>query len=167
VEITARHVERMSDQLPCAAIPAVFEAPGLLAGPRPIFTLVAAAGRAVRRFLSWCQERRLSLLEIMPDHVGQYIRAVSGSFPTRKLHLAALRSFFSLLSERHLVVLNAAASVRGERYAAVEGRTPEITADQARALLKSLNRTTAVGIRDRAIIATLAYTLAVREPLPA
>jgi integrase len=68
------------------------------------------------------------------------------------------------------MVINPAASVRGLRYEAVEGKTPEITIEQAQKLLTSIRteRKTkdgkcvplVVGLRDRAIIATLIYTAA-------
>lgn len=78
--------------------------------------------------------------------------------PTRKLHLAALRRFFDQLVLRHVVILNPALSVRGERYQVVEGRTPEITIQQARQLLMSIDTSHVVGLRDRAVIAVLIYT---------
>ena len=40
----------------------------------------------------------------------------------------------------------------------IEGKTPEITIEQARTLLASLDTGNVVGLRDRAILATLAYT---------
>ena len=58
------------------------------------------------------------------------------------------------------MVLNPAASVRGERYQVIEGKTPEITIEQARRLLSCIDVTHVVGLRDRAIIATLIYTAA-------
>jgi site-specific recombinase XerD len=61
---------------------------------------------------------------------------------------------------RHAVALNPAASVRGERFQVVEGRTPEIAVEQARRLLSSINCTHVVGLRDRAVIGTLIYTAA-------
>ncbi len=61
---------------------------------------------------------------------------------------------------RHVVVLNPAASVRGERLQVIEGKTPEITIEQARRLLRSINTTHVVGLRDRAIIGILIYTAA-------
>jgi site-specific recombinase XerD len=42
----------------------------------------------------------------------------------------------------------------------VEGKTPEISAKQARDLLRSVDHSTVVGLRDRAIIAVLIYTAA-------
>ena len=65
-----------------------------------------------------------------------------------------------MLVVRHVVILNPAASVRAERYAVVEGKTPEIAAKQARDLLKSVDASNLVGLRDRAIIAVLIYTAA-------
>jgi integrase/recombinase XerD len=62
------------------------------------------------------------------------------------------------LVNRHVVILNPAASVRGVKEKVIEGRTPEITVDQARTLLASVDTGHIVGLRDRAILATLAYT---------
>lgn len=56
-------------------------------------------------------------------------------------------------------MLNPAASVRGERYQA-EGKTPEISKEQARTLLASINTSRPVGLRDKALIAVLIYTAA-------
>ena len=55
-------------------------------------------------------------------------------------------------------MLNPALSVRGERYNVLEGKTPEISIDQARQLLSSLDTTHVIGQRDRAILAILTYT---------
>jgi site-specific recombinase XerD len=85
---------------------------------------------------------------------------LAGALPTKKQHLAALRHFFDQLVTRHAVVLNPAASVRGERYQVVEGKTPEITVEQARRLLRSIDTDHVVGLRDRAIIGVLVYTAA-------
>ncbi len=76
------------------------------------------------------------------------------------LLLSAIRHFFDTLVIRHVVVLNAAASVRGERLQVVEGKTPEITIQQARKLMRSINTNTVVGLRDRAVIGILIYTAA-------
>jgi site-specific recombinase XerD len=80
--------------------------------------------------------------------------------PTQKLHLAALRRFFDRLVNRHVCVINPAATVKAERYSEVEGKTPEISPDQARTLLKSIAVTNPVGLRDQAILAVLVYTAA-------
>ena len=113
---------------------------------------------AVRRFLSWCEGQTLELGRITPGMVGRYFDAHPGSIPSKKLHLAAIRGLFDVLVQRHVIILNPALSVRTERYAAVEGRTPPITVEQARQLLASIELRSAIDYRDRAIIATLIYT---------
>ena len=120
----------------------------------------AAYRRAVKRFLLWSEPQAVPLARITPGMVGTYFNQLQGSPAKRKLHLAALRAFFDALVIRHVVALNPAASVRGERYQVIEGKTPEITVAQARTLMKSIKTATAVGLRDLAIIAVLIYTAA-------
>ena len=156
--------------------PAVPDLPALVrqAGPAAVFAaeeffFAALANEhtrnayraAVDRFLDSCEQRGLTLERIAPKDVGQYfdqLRQENLSIASRKLHLAALRHFFDALVRRHAVLLNPALSVRGERYAAVEGKTPEISVSQARRLLASINAESPVARRDRAVLALLAYT---------
>jgi integrase/recombinase XerD len=119
-----------------------------------------AYSHAVRQFLGWCEAHRLELREITPGWVGTYYDELHASIPTKKLHLSALRCFFDRLVLRHAVVLNPAASVRGDRYRISEGKTPEISVDQERALLASIPTNDIVSLRDRAIAAVLVYTAA-------
>jgi integrase/recombinase XerD len=116
--------------------------------------------RCVRRFLDWVAPRQPELARITPGMVGQYFDELTVSIPSKKLHLAAIRAFFDVLVQRHVVVLNPALSVRTERYSAVEGRTPEITVEQARRLLASIRLESVIDYRDRALIAVLIYTAA-------
>jgi len=95
------------------------------------------------------------------------IAEIAESFPSlnlmissKKQPLAAIRHFFDGLVTRHAVMLNPAASVRGERYSVIEGKTPEVTVKQARKLLQSIDITDIVGLRDKAIISVLIYTAA-------
>jgi integrase/recombinase XerD len=135
----------------------------------------AAYRRAVNQFLAWCEQRGLELPRIAPGDVGQYfdgLRKKNLSIATRKQHLAAVRHFFDGMVTRHAVILNPALSVRGERYEVIEGKTPEITVPQARSLLKDIQtarkikrgngaeeeKPCLVGLRDRALLAILAYT---------
>jgi len=119
-----------------------------------------AYSRAVRRLLDWLEARRVPLTQVTPGMIGGYLDDLEGSIPTKKLTLAAIRRFFDALVLRHVVVLNPALSVRGERYEVVEGKTPAIAPEQARTLLASIDTGTAAGLRDRAIIACLIYTAA-------
>jgi integrase/recombinase XerD len=115
---------------------------------------------AVRRFLQWAEEEKLDLVRIAPGDIGRYFQGLEFAVPTKKLHLAALRKFFDRMVNRHAVVLNPAATVKTDRYSVVEGKTPEISADQARILLKSIDTSSLVGLRDRAVLAVLVYTTA-------
>jgi integrase/recombinase XerD len=90
--------------------------------------------------------------------IGQYLVGLGGSPAKRNPHLAALRGFFDRLVNRYVCVLNPAASVKGVKDQVVEGKTPEIGIEPARLLLASIDCGDVVGLRDRAILATLAYT---------
>jgi site-specific recombinase XerD len=126
---------------------------------------------AVKRFLSWCEGQGVELPGVTPGMVGQYLVSLGGSAAKRNLHLAALRGFFDRLVQRHVVILNPAASVRGVKEQVIEGKTPEITVEHARTLLASIKLShlvktkegetevpLLVGLRDKAILSTLAYT---------
>jgi site-specific recombinase XerD len=113
---------------------------------------------AIRRFLKHCHATGKELSQIAPREVGTYLDGLCYSICTKKLHLAALRHFFDVLVERHAVILNPAASVRGERLQVIEGKTPEIGIDHARRLIRCIDTSHVVGLRDRAIIGILIYT---------
>ncbi|APZ94543.1 tyrosine-type recombinase/integrase [Fuerstiella marisgermanici] len=115
---------------------------------------------AVRNFLHWCDTEGVPLQEISPGMVGRYFDLHPGSTPTKKLHMSAIRGLFDVLVQRHVMILNPALSVRTERYSVTEGKTPEITVEQSRQLLKSIELQSAIDFRDRAIISMLVYTAA-------
>jgi integrase/recombinase XerD len=60
---------------------------------------------------------------------------------------------------RQVLPMNPAASVRGPRHVVKRGRTPVLTADQARQLLDSIDMRTSSDLRDRALIALMIYKL--------
>lgn len=120
----------------------------------------AAYLHAVQSFLKWVESVEKDLSRITPGMIGRYFDQLDISVPSKKLHLSALRRFFDLLVQRHVIVLNPAHSVRTERYSATEGKTPEITTDQARKLLQSIEFRKVGDLRDKAVIATLIFTAA-------
>ncbi len=113
--------------------------------------------RAVRLFMTWVDGQGVELAAITPGMVGQYLVSLGGSAAKRNLHLSALRGFFDRLVNRHVCILNPVASVKGVKEQVMEGKTPEITIEQARKLLAAETHDI-VGLRDRAVLATLAYT---------
>lgn len=120
----------------------------------------AAYERAIRRFLNHCDSLNKQLRTVSPRDVGSYLDQQDYAPATKKLHLSAIRHFFDTLVTRHVIILNPAHSVRGERLQVVEGKTPEITVPQARILMLSLDTRHVIGLRDRAIIAIMIYTAA-------
>lgn len=117
-----------------------------------------AYGRIVGRFLTWCECRELELRNITPGIAGDYFGRLKGSEPTKNQALAALRKFFDVLVQRHAVVLNPFASVSGIKHSVTEGKTAELSIDQAHKLLHSIRTADVVGLRDRAVLGVLAYT---------
>ncbi len=117
-----------------------------------------AYARVIGRFCAWCDARGFELHQITPGLAGDYLAGLAVAAPTKNQALAALRHFFDALVTRHAVALNPFASVRGVKHHVVEGKTPEIAIAQARALLRSVDTSNVVGLRDRAVLGVLAYT---------
>jgi site-specific recombinase XerD len=116
---------------------------------------------AVREFADWCTLQRFGeLVDIEPLHVAAYIEQMTARLakPSVKQHLAAIRMLFDWLVVGQVVATNPAAPVRGPKYTVRKGKTPVLAQAEARELLDSLDASTIVGLRDRALIATMIYT---------
>jgi site-specific recombinase XerD len=114
----------------------------------------------VTQFFDWCEQRHLRLENLTPVAIAAYIEEHSGSPPTVKQHLAAIRMLFDYLVIGQVMPMNPASSVRGPKHIVKRGKTPVLKADQARALLDSINTDTIVGLRDRALLGMMCYTFA-------
>lgn len=126
-----------------------------------------AYAKACGRFLAWCEDLGIeSLQHIEPMHVAAYIEKHSSSVPTVKQHLAAIRMLFDWLVTGQVLATNPAHAVRGPKHVVTRGKTPVLTADQARKLLDSIplvrkdGAPDLAGLRDRALIGVMVYTLA-------
>jgi site-specific recombinase XerD len=118
---------------------------------------------AASRFFAWCEHHQLGALdEIEPLHVAAYIEALSKDFekPTVKQHLAAIRMLFDWLVTGQVVATNPAHSVRGPKHVVKTGKTTVLDAEQARLLLDSIDTSTVVGLRDRALISVMTFAFA-------
>ena len=121
----------------------------------------AAYHRAVVRFFAWCEHYGIGeLMLIEPLHVAAYVEQLGREFekPTVKQHLAAVRMLFDWLVTGGILAVNPAAPVRGPKHVVKRGRTPILTPDEARLLLDSIDVSSIVGLRDRALIALMTYT---------
>ncbi|HEY7580949.1 MAG TPA: phage integrase N-terminal SAM-like domain-containing protein, partial [Acetobacteraceae bacterium] len=123
---------------------------------------------AVSRFFAWCEHNQIGqLADIEPLHVAAYIEALKvlekrkagaepqlkdATKPTTKQHLAAIRMLFDWLVTGQIVATNPAHAVRGPKHVVKTGKTTVLDTDQARTLLDSIDVSTVVGLRDRALI---------------
>jgi len=80
--------------------------------------------------------------------------------PTVKQHLAAIRMLFDWLVTGQIVATNPAHSVRGPKHVVKTGKTTVLTGEQARELLDSIDTSTVVGLRDRALISVMTFAFA-------
>lgn len=116
---------------------------------------------AVLEFSAWCEAQNFTeIVDIEPLHVSAYIEMLGKrlSKPSVKQHLAAIRMLFDWLVVGQVVATNPAAPVRGPKYTVKKGKTPVLTGEEARQLIDSIDISTIVGLRDRALIATMVYT---------
>lgn len=116
-----------------------------------------------RTSFSWCEARGISELDaIAPMHVAVYVEQLASerSAPTVKQHLACIRMLFDWLVIGQVLPSNPAHSVRGPRHSVSKGATAVISSVEARDLLDSMDASTIVGLRDRALVAVMAFTFA-------
>jgi site-specific recombinase XerD len=117
--------------------------------------------QAISQFLDWCQRAGFSNIEdIEPIHVAAYIEQHSGSAATIKQHMAAIRMMFSWLTEKGILAINPAREVKTPKFSRTEGKTPAFSTEEVQKVLNSIDTSHVVGHRDKALLATLAYTFA-------
>lgn len=122
----------------------------------------AAYGRAVRQFCDWCDLHKVSLAHLNPVLIAAYIEEKEQHIarPSVKQHLAAIRMLFDFLVIGQIVPVNPAASVRGPKHVVKKGKTPVLSAEEARQLLDSIETDTIGGLRDRALIGAMVFSFA-------
>jgi integrase/recombinase XerC len=122
-----------------------------------------AYAQATREFLAWCDAAGApSIASVQPMHVAAYIEQLARerSAPTAKQRLAAIRHLFDWLVIGQVIRTNPAASVRGPKHIVKKGKTPVLSPKEARRLLESIDVGTQGGLRDRALIGLMVYSLA-------
>lgn len=121
----------------------------------------SAYAQAVKQFFEWCERHGVaSLAQVTPIVVAGYIERHRAATPTVKQHLAAIRMLFDWFATGHIVAHNPATSVRGPKHIVKRGKTPVLTADEARRLIDSIDVRTLAGLRDRALIGVMVYSFA-------
>ncbi len=127
----------------------------------------AAYARAVRLFCDWLDDHGVQdLARVNPVIVAAYVEQLGERFskPSVKQHLAAIRMLMDYLVTGGILPFNPSSSVRGPKYVVKRGKTPVLTAAEARQLLDSIPTTLEdgspdiVGLRDRALIGLMVYS---------
>ena len=122
-----------------------------------------AYGRGVGDFLGWCEARGVGALpHIQPLHVAAWVEELGRevSVPTVKQRLAAVRHLFDWLVRTGAAPSNPAVSVRGPSHSVRRGKTPVLDPHEARELLDSIDVSTCIGLRDRALIGLMTFSFA-------
>lgn len=122
-----------------------------------------AYAEAIRQFNDFCQALGVpDITQVQTLHVSAYVEQLlrERSRPTVKQHLAAIRMLLDWLVVRQVIPLNPASVVRGPKHSVKIGKTPVLDAEEARALLASIDISHVVGLRDRALIGLMVYTFA-------
>jgi integrase/recombinase XerD len=121
-----------------------------------------AYARSIKQFFEWCEGRRLRLERIDSVAVAAYLEHIGMDLakPSVKQQLAAIRQMFDYLVTGGILSTNPAASVRGPKYVVRRGKTPVLSAEEARKLLDSIETKTLMGLRDRALIGLMVYSFA-------
>jgi site-specific recombinase XerD len=119
-----------------------------------------AYAQAVRQFLNWCEERGIEFSAISAISIAAYIESHPFSAPTANQHLAAIRSLFQWLVDGRILDRNPAAEVKGIKHRVKTGKTPVLSDEEMKQLLEGIDTSHVVGLRDRALIATMFYSFA-------
>jgi len=130
----------------------------------------AAYARAVGRFCAWLDERGVELRDVEAVHIAAFIewmgtrgaKSADKAYeaPTVKQHLAAIRMLCGFLVVRQVLPINPALDVRGPKHVVTKGKTPHLTAEDARTLFESIDAVTVSGLRDRALLGVMVYSFA-------
>ena len=95
-----------------------------------------AYSTAAARFFAWCETRNLALRAITPFAVAAYVDQMQDRYtlPTIKQHLSALRALLDYLVVGQVLPANPAAPGRGPKHVVKQGKTPVLSAAEARTL---------------------------------
>ncbi|MEZ4710657.1 MAG: tyrosine-type recombinase/integrase [Caldilineaceae bacterium] len=118
--------------------------------------------KAVIKFLNWCETHNLAFNQINPIILGEYFDSLKMELQitTVKQHHSAIKKFFDWMVMGHFFPINPMYSVEAPKYSQRKGKTPVMEPEEARQLLDSIDTTTTVGLRDKAVIGLMLYSFA-------
>ncbi len=118
-------------------------------------------GCAVGDFLAWLEQRGVTdITQVNSFIVAAWVEQMQQEHPapTVKQRLAAVRMMFDWLATGGILPFNPATAVRGPKHSVKKGKTPVLAPEEARQLLDSIDVTTPIGLRDRALIGLMVYS---------
>lgn len=101
--------------------------------------------------------------DIEPLHVAAWLELMKArglSAPTIKQRLAGLKMLFQSLVRQRVLNGNPADVVKGPSHSVSRGKTPVLDGAETSRLLISIDTSTLIGLRDRAMIGVMAYSFA-------
>ena len=116
--------------------------------------------RNVMAFFAWCEQRGLDFTSVESFHVSAYIEQLTKykAASSVKQSLASIRMLFDWLIVGQICRINPAQAVRGPKLVLKKGKTPVLNEQDAKRLIAGIDTGHVVGLRDRALVATLVYT---------
>lgn len=111
---------------------------------------------AILQFLSWCEGVGVAgLHQIKPIVISAYLEQMEiyASKPIIKQHRSAISKMFDWPVAGNVGLdVNPASAVKAPKPIVRQGKTPVLSAEETRQLLDSIDRSAAVGFRDRALL---------------
>jgi len=115
--------------------------------------------RGLHRFMVWCDERQVE--SVSDDVLRDWLTELNESYSPAAVStwLAGVRAFFVWAVSAGRISHNPAAGVRGpkRRGTSQHHKRPALTDDEVLRVMDAPDTTTAQGVRDRAILALMAY----------
>lgn len=118
-------------------------------------------GRAVADFVQWLELRGIpDISQVNSVVIAAWVEDMQRRYPapTVKQRLAAVRMLLDWLATGGVLDFNPATAVRGPKHSVKKGKTPVLAPDEARQLLDSIDVSTPIGLRDRALIGLMVYS---------
>ena len=122
-----------------------------------------AYGRVISRLASFLGDAGVGLEVASPVHLGayrEYLGKEGYSVATIKLHVTAIRSFYSHLSSSGLISVNPAANLKAPRLVRDVGATPIFSSvKEVEQFLSIFDETTMLGLRNKAMLSVLFFSM--------
>lgn len=114
--------------------------------------------RSIMRFANWCSANSLCVQNVEHVNMIRYRDFLDGVYSPAyaNAQLSAVRTFFDWLTKKGCVSANPASSVRSA-YLAPQTGSEALSAEQAAGLLASIDISTVIGLRNRAIVGAMMH----------